>query len=217
MLAQGNSPSLEDLMKQLVVSNLEFQQTMSSSNMQFQQNMNTIIQDLKTQIGQLAVTMSHLQFVRSNTLPSQTIPNLRGNASAVTLRSGKELQQPAPVDVDQKRRIHCRSTTSTTKEMLRPQNFLYPMHHWRLYIYRCHAGPRSFMNVMPMSIYKSLNFGDLEPTRITIQLANRSVVQPIGVLENVLVQVNELIFPTDFYVLDMEDDISGKGSTLILG
>ncbi|RDX89969.1 hypothetical protein CR513_28222, partial [Mucuna pruriens] len=50
-----------------------------------------------------------------------------------------------------------------------------------------------------------------------MQLANRSVVQPLGILEDVLVQVNELIFPTDFYVLDMEDETSGKGSTLILG
>ncbi|RDX79036.1 hypothetical protein CR513_40586, partial [Mucuna pruriens] len=38
-----------------------------------------------------------------------------------------------------------------------------------------------------------------------------------GVLEDVLVQVNELIFPADFYVLDMEDETSGKASTLILG
>ncbi|RDX99386.1 hypothetical protein CR513_17561, partial [Mucuna pruriens] len=73
------------------------------------------------------------------------------------------------------------------------------------------------INVMPTSIYKSLKFGDLEPTGMTIQLANRSVVQPLGVLEDVLVQVNELIFPADFYVLDMEDETSGKGSTLILG
>ncbi|RDX97146.1 hypothetical protein CR513_20113, partial [Mucuna pruriens] len=48
-------------------------------------------------------------------------------------------------------------------------------------------------------------------------LANRSVVQPLGVLEDVLVQVNELTFPTNFYVLDMDDETSGKGSTLILG
>ncbi|RDX75576.1 hypothetical protein CR513_44528, partial [Mucuna pruriens] len=53
---------------------------------------------------------------------------------------------------------------------------------------------------MPTSIYKSLKFGDLEPTRLTIQLANRSVVQPLGVLEDVLVQ----------------DETSEKGSTLIL-
>ncbi|RDX97958.1 hypothetical protein CR513_19203, partial [Mucuna pruriens] len=73
------------------------------------------------------------------------------------------------------------------------------------------------INVMPTSIYKSLNFGDLEPTGMTIQLANRSVVQPLGVLKDVLVLVNELIFPANFYVLDMEDERSRKGSTLILG
>ncbi|RDX92932.1 hypothetical protein CR513_24866, partial [Mucuna pruriens] len=45
----------------------------------------------------------------------------------------------------------------------------------------------------------------------------RSIVQPLGVLEDVLIQVNELIFPADFYVLNMEDETSGKESTLILG
>ncbi|RDX83816.1 putative mitochondrial protein, partial [Mucuna pruriens] len=58
------------------------------------------------------------------------------------------------------------------------------------------------INVMPTSIYKALNFGDLELTRMTIQLANRSVVQPLGILEDVLVQVNELIFLADFYNTD---------------
>ncbi|RDX86173.1 hypothetical protein CR513_32518, partial [Mucuna pruriens] len=58
MPPQGNSPSLEDLMKQLATSNLEFQQSVSSSNMQFQHNMNATIQDLKMQIGQLANTLS---------------------------------------------------------------------------------------------------------------------------------------------------------------
>ncbi|RDY12473.1 hypothetical protein CR513_02733, partial [Mucuna pruriens] len=48
MPPQGNSPSLEDLMKQLAANNLEFQQSVSSSNMQFQQNMNATVQDLKT-------------------------------------------------------------------------------------------------------------------------------------------------------------------------
>ncbi|RDX70326.1 hypothetical protein CR513_50451, partial [Mucuna pruriens] len=73
------------------------------------------------------------------------------------------------------------------------------------------------INVMPTSIYKSLDFDDLEPIGMTIQLENRSVVQPLGILKDILVQVNELIFLVDFYVLDMEDETSGMGSTLILG
>ncbi|RDX73121.1 hypothetical protein CR513_47313, partial [Mucuna pruriens] len=72
---QGNSPSLEDLMKQLATSNMEFQQNMNSNNMKFQQNMSATIQDLKMQIGQLANIL-----LGSSNLPSQTIPNLRGNA-----------------------------------------------------------------------------------------------------------------------------------------
>ncbi|RDX91040.1 hypothetical protein CR513_27035, partial [Mucuna pruriens] len=73
------------------------------------------------------------------------------------------------------------------------------------------------INVMPASVYRSLSFGDLEPTGMTIQLVNKSIVQPLGVLEDVLVQMNKLIFPADFYVLDIEDETFGKESTLILG
>ncbi|RDX77863.1 hypothetical protein CR513_41933, partial [Mucuna pruriens] len=73
------------------------------------------------------------------------------------------------------------------------------------------------INVMPTSIYKSLYFGDLKLTGMVIQLANKSIVQPLGMLEDVLVHVNELIFPVGFYVLDMEDEVFGKGSALILG
>ncbi|RDX98684.1 hypothetical protein CR513_18357, partial [Mucuna pruriens] len=43
------------------------------------------------------------------------------------------------------------------------------------------------INVMPASIYKFLNFGDLEPMGMMIQLANKSVVQPLGILEDDLV------------------------------
>ncbi|RDY11824.1 hypothetical protein CR513_03465, partial [Mucuna pruriens] len=57
--------------------------------------MSATIQNLKMQIGQLANTMSHLQSTGSKNLPSQTIPNPRGNVSVVTLRS--ELR---PTDAD---------------------------------------------------------------------------------------------------------------------
>ncbi|RDX85166.1 hypothetical protein CR513_33661, partial [Mucuna pruriens] len=67
------------------------------------------------------------------------------------------------------------------------------------------------------SIYRLLNLGDLEPIGMVIQLANRSIVQPLGILEDVLIQVNELIFLADFYVLDIEDESSREGLALILG
>ncbi|KAK8627982.1 hypothetical protein V6N13_063696 [Hibiscus sabdariffa] len=57
----------------------------------------------------------------------------------------------------------------------------------------------------------------LKETRVTVQLADRTVIYPEGVLENVLVKVNELIFPADFYVIDMESDHSNTSSEIILG
>ncbi|RDY05406.1 hypothetical protein CR513_10775, partial [Mucuna pruriens] len=196
-------------MKQLATSNLEFQQSVSSSNLQFQQNMTATIQDLKMQIGQLANTVSELQSAGSSSLPSQTILNLRRNANV-----------PQPAEADSEAIADSQSHPQTTvlpKKCRDPGIFFVP----------CTIGDCTFanamldlgasINVMPASTYRSLNFRDLEPTGMTIQLANRSIVQPLGVLEDVLVQVNELIFPADFYVLDMEDESSGKGSTLILG
>ena len=73
------------------------------------------------------------------------------------------------------------------------------------------------INVMPKSVYQSLHIGKLKPTGVVIQLANRSTTHPEGVLEDVLVRVNELIFPADFYVLNMEDDMHTNQPTLILG
>ncbi|XP_010247614.1 PREDICTED: uncharacterized protein LOC104590597 [Nelumbo nucifera] len=51
------------------------------------------------------------------------------------------------------------------------------------------------INVMPYSIYCALNLGPLKETRVVIQLADRSNAYPEGIVEDVLVQVNDLIFP----------------------
>ena len=60
------------------------------------------------------------------------------------------------------------------------------------------------INVMPYTLYTSLDVGPLKPTGVVIQLADRSTVHPKGVLEDVLVQVNELVFSADFYIVNME-------------
>ncbi|KAH9783668.1 hypothetical protein KPL71_009411 [Citrus sinensis] len=73
------------------------------------------------------------------------------------------------------------------------------------------------INDMPRFIYSSLNVGPLKETGVIIQLADRSNAYPDGVLEDVLVQVNELIFPADFYVLDMEEDNSSNFAPILLG
>ena len=73
------------------------------------------------------------------------------------------------------------------------------------------------INVMPLSIFKSLSLGPLQPTSVVIQLANRSVAHPEGLVDDVLVRVGELIFPANFYILDMEKEFSHGSAPLILG
>ncbi|XP_040955990.1 uncharacterized protein [Gossypium hirsutum] len=73
------------------------------------------------------------------------------------------------------------------------------------------------INVMPYPIYKLINAGPLKETGVIIQLADRSVVYPEGLLEDVLVKVNELVFPADFYIINMEDDNSTNSSEILLG
>ncbi|KAJ9173939.1 hypothetical protein P3X46_017022 [Hevea brasiliensis] len=72
------------------------------------------------------------------------------------------------------------------------------------------------INVMSNSVFQTLNLGPLKETSVIIQLADRSNAYPLGVVEDVLVQVGELIFPTDFYILDMEDSVPTSKSALIL-
>ncbi|CAH9105229.1 unnamed protein product [Cuscuta epithymum] len=62
------------------------------------------------------------------------------------------------------------------------------------------------INVMPYSVYTALNIGPLIETGVIIQLADRSNVYPEGLVEDVLVQVGDLVFPADFFVLKMEDN-----------
>jgi len=69
------------------------------------------------------------------------------------------------------------------------------------------------LNVMPLSVVTSLSLGPLKPTCVVIQLVNRSTVQPAGIIEDVLIQVNKLVFPADFYILDMGGEDSHSGAT----
>jgi len=41
---------------------------------------------------------------------------------------------------------------------------------------------------------------------MTLTLVDHSVSYPYGVLEDVLVKVNDLSFPDDFVIIDMEED-----------
>ncbi|KAM1013824.1 hypothetical protein ACFX2C_043896 [Malus domestica] len=73
------------------------------------------------------------------------------------------------------------------------------------------------INVMPYSIYASMNLGELKNDGVIIQLADRFNAYPKGVLEDVLVEVNHLIFPADFYMLEMDESDHAPSLPILLG
>ena len=57
---------------------------------------------------------------------------------------------------------------------------------------------------MPLSVVKRLSLGELTPTTMSLQMVDRSMAQPEGILEDVLVKVGKFIFPVYFFMINME-------------
>ncbi|XP_028806006.1 uncharacterized protein LOC114760875 [Neltuma alba] len=72
------------------------------------------------------------------------------------------------------------------------------------------------INAMSTSIYESLGIYALKDTSVVLGLTDRTMRHPKGFLKDVLVQVKGIVFPADFYKLDMTDEIK-VDNTLILG
>ncbi|XP_038895777.1 uncharacterized protein LOC120083941 [Benincasa hispida] len=64
----------------------------------------------------------------------------------------------------------------------------------------------AIINLMPLSIFKKLGIDEVQPTSVTLQLVDRTIKYPKGKIEEVLVKVDNLIFPADFIILDYEAD-----------
>ncbi|GJZ16409.1 reverse transcriptase domain-containing protein [Tanacetum coccineum] len=64
----------------------------------------------------------------------------------------------------------------------------------------------SSINLMPYSVWKNLSLPELTPTCMTLELADRSISEPIGIAEDVYVTVGKFQFPADFVVVDFEPD-----------
>ncbi|XP_031272549.1 uncharacterized protein LOC116131037 [Pistacia vera] len=290
-VSQGKS--FEDLVNSLATSSLQFQQ----ENLKFQQEVKMAIQDtkmsiknLESQVSQLATTVGRLEAQGSRKLPSQSLVNPRENVSAITLRSGRQLEGTHKKPNDEKevgdeliqggkkqrfatstkeeheqeiletfRKVHVNiplldaikqvscyakflKELCTSKRKLKgnevvsvgenvsivlqrklppkckdPGSFTIPFIMSSISFEKAMLDLGASINVMPYSIYLDLNLGALKETNIVIQLADRSKAYPKGVLEDVLVQVNELIFPVDFYVLEMKDVTTMKTMPLLLG
>nr|GEV98800.1 reverse transcriptase domain-containing protein [Tanacetum cinerariifolium] len=158
--------------------------------------------------------------VATGTLLSNTILNPKGEMKAITTRSGVAYEGPSiPTNPSPKKdklfelpKIPLNENCSVMllkklpKKLGDPGKFLIPCDFSRMDVPQALADLDASINLMPLSIQKKLSLPELTPTRMTLELADRSITRPKGVAKDVFVKVGKFHFLTDFVVVNFEAD-----------
>nr|GEX57447.1 reverse transcriptase domain-containing protein [Tanacetum cinerariifolium] len=231
--------------------NNEIQNTMKTQQTVLKEQQNAFQNNLQNMLSGFFQNQSST----SGTLPSNTIPNPKGEMKAITTRSGvayKGPSIPTPKKLNDQN-LHEKATNqmekffqifqylhfdisfadalllmpkfaSTIKCLLTNKDKLFELAKIslnencsamllkklpkKLRMDVCHAlaDLGASINLMPLSIWKKLSLPELTPTRMTLELEDRSITRPKGVAEDVFVKVGKFYFPADFVVVDFEAD-----------
>ncbi|GJR85265.1 reverse transcriptase domain-containing protein [Tanacetum coccineum] len=92
------------------------------------------------------------------------------------------------------------------KKLGDPGRFLIPCEFTGITTCNALADLGASINLMPYSVWNNLSLPELTPTCMTLELADRSITKPIGITEDVFVNVGKFQFPADFVVVDFEPD-----------
>ncbi|XP_020235538.1 uncharacterized protein LOC109815280 [Cajanus cajan] len=87
-----------------------------------------------------------------------------------------------------------------------PGSFTIPITIRDLSVGRALSDLGAIINLMPLSMLDRVRQVVVKPTRMTLQLVDRSIKYPYGVIENMLVKVDKFTFLVDFVILDMEEN-----------
>ncbi|GKE55097.1 reverse transcriptase domain-containing protein [Tanacetum coccineum] len=82
-----------------------------------------------------------------------------------------------------------------------PESYLIPCNFNKTFSYNTLDDLGASINLMPYSLYAKLSLKTLKPTKISVRLADRSFKYPVGIAENMLVEVGKFTFPADFVIL----------------
>ncbi|GJW40251.1 hypothetical protein Tco_0066096 [Tanacetum coccineum] len=106
------------------------------------------------------------------------------------------------------------SINSYPKKEKDPRSFTLPCYINNVCFDNALADLGASVSVMPLSTYFNLGLGKLAHTKLTVELADRTVKYPKGITKNMLVGIGKFVFRIDFIILDMPEDVKVP---LILG
>ncbi|GKA07427.1 reverse transcriptase domain-containing protein, partial [Tanacetum coccineum] len=147
----------------------------------------------------------------SGSLPNNTVANPRGDLKAITTRSGIYYDGPpipppfSPLPKVVERELE------VTKDMVQPSTetiqplvvqIQAPINEPVIVECLALADLGASINLMLFSIWKKLSLPELTPTRMILELADRSTTTPPGIAEDVFIKVGKFHFPADFLVVD---------------
>nr|GEZ06364.1 hypothetical protein [Tanacetum cinerariifolium] len=183
-------------------------------------NQGASIKTLKFQIGQVSKVIHERGF---GSIPSSTEANPRDQVKSISttieadscpilrIESSRHAllnlpNTPYPLD----RIVHSsysEASQSIPHKEKDPESFTLPLFINNICLDNALVDLGASVSVMPLLTYLNLGLGKLAHTKLTIELADRTVKYPKGIAENVLVRIGKFIFPVDFIILDMPEDI----------
>ncbi|GKE47697.1 DNA-directed DNA polymerase [Tanacetum coccineum] len=87
-----------------------------------------------------------------------------------------------------------------------PGSFTIPCDIGQLHIDNALADLGASISLMPYTMYEKLGLEEPKATRMSLELADRSIQYPRGIIKNVLIKVDKFVLPIDFVILDMPED-----------
>ncbi|GKB66149.1 uncharacterized protein Tco_0927561, partial [Tanacetum coccineum] len=238
--SSNSSMSLEDIVKML-----------ATSTQQFQQDTKSTIQHLENQIGQLATSVNRLESQASGKLPSQTVNNPKHNVSAITLRSGKVLEEqplkPSKRDLEkeivkegsskkQEQEKEILETFRKVEVNIPHLDAIKQVPRYAKFLKELCTSKRKLKGNEKVLLRKNVSamiqkklpikckdpcmftipckMGNVEIERAMLDLGASINVMPNSIYE--AMNVKDLVFPTDFYVVDMGNENHSNTPSILL-
>nr|GFC40044.1 reverse transcriptase domain-containing protein [Tanacetum cinerariifolium] len=156
----------------------------------------------------------------SSSLPSNTIPNQKGEAKAITTRSGMSYKDPPipPTGVNQQEPVEVTMDTEPqNSDDIHPPTVQAEVQVDKPTEEPAVVIPKAKANLpYPSRLQKeklrekdeilATKLPTLNDTKMVLELADRTISKPTGVAENVFVKVGKFYFPADFVILDFVAD-----------
>ncbi|KAA3480945.1 gag-asp_proteas domain-containing protein [Gossypium australe] len=184
---------------------LKSQQTSAEETKNRIKELTKSVGEVTKAVEQLAKLMSERSIGR---LPSNTEINPKEQIHAITAHNSTGVDEPNPI---QKNEVD-EGKVEATQEKPKPEIKEYQPHipyleamkrdyteeqFGKINVDNALADLGASINVMPYTLFKRLGLGKPKQTRMSIQLADKTVRIPRGIIEDVLVKIDKFVFPVD--------------------